>query len=50
MALRAKVLESYRNGLAAGRREANGPRRPEYPPRRYQQKAEVRTFRQPLRA
>ena len=46
MALRAKVLESYRNGLAAGRREANGPKRPQSPQRGYQT-TEGRSSRQP---
>jgi hypothetical protein len=46
LALRAKVLESYRNGLAAGRREANAPTRPQYPQRGYRT-AEGRSFRQP---
>src|SRR5258708_38198970 len=50
-AIKAKVLESYRNGLAAGRREADGPMRPQYPPRKgYQRNTEVRTSRWPVRA
>lgn len=48
--LRAKMLESYRNGLAMGRREAEGPTRPEYPRRGYQPRAEVKTSRWPVRA
>jgi hypothetical protein len=48
--IRAKMLESYRNGLAVGRREADGPSRPEYPRRGYQQRAEVKTSRWPVRA
>ena len=48
--LKAKVLESYRNGLAVGRREADGPARPEYPRRGYQQRTEVKTSRWPVRA
>jgi hypothetical protein len=48
--IRAKVLESYRNGLAVGRREADGPARPEYPKKGYQRKTEVRTSRWPVRA
>jgi hypothetical protein len=48
--IKAKVLESYRNGLAIGRREADGPVRPEYPRRGYQQRAEVKTSRWPVRA
>ena len=49
--IRTKVLESYRNGLAAGRREADAPMRPQYPPRKgYQRNTEVRTSRWPMRA
>ena len=47
--IRVKVLESYRNGLA-GRREADGPSRPEYPRKGYQRKTEVKTSRWPVRA
>ena len=48
--IRTKMLESYRNGQAAGRREANGPSRPEYPRKGYQQKSEVKNSRWPVRA
>ena len=48
--IRAKVLESYRNGLAVGRREADGPSRPEYPRKGYQRRTEVKTSRWPVRA
>src|SRR5258708_27260758 len=48
--IRTKMLESYRNGLAVGRREADGPSRPEYPRKGYQQKTEVKTSRWPIRA
>ena len=48
--LKTKMLESYRNGLAVGRREADGPSRPEYPQKGYQRKTEVKTSRWPVRA
>jgi hypothetical protein len=49
--IRAKVLESFRNGQAAGQRETNGPTRPEHPPRKgCQRNMEVRTSRWPVRA
>ena len=40
-AIRAKVLESYRNGLATGQRGALAPKRPPQPRPRYLPKAEV---------
>ncbi len=48
-AIRTKVLESYHNGLAAGRRDGQGPTRPEYPRKGYQPNREVRTSRWPVR-
>jgi hypothetical protein len=40
-AIRAKVRESYHNGLAAGQRGAPAPQRPPQPRPRYLPKAEV---------
>lgn len=40
-AIRAKVLQSYRNGLVAGRREADVPTRPQHPRTRYQPQVEM---------
>ena len=49
-AIKAKVLESYRNGLATGRQQASAPARPQYPPRRYQPRAETHVTPWPVRA
>jgi len=51
-AIKAKVLQSYRNGFGgwAGR-EVEAPTRPSVPPRKgYQRNTEVRTSRWPIRA